>query len=70
MVDAPALAPAVSGSAADDARRAVQKIVDSCSDGWREADPATGPTDDMKAGQKRAYNAVFHFARALLDELP
>jgi hypothetical protein len=54
----------------DSTRQAFQKIIDFCSAGWREADQAPGLTDDMKNDQKQAYNAVFHFARDLMDGKP
>ncbi len=51
-------------------RESLQKVIDFCSAGWREADQATGQTDALKDGQKKAYNAVFYFARDLMDGKP
>jgi len=50
-----------------DARQLLRKVIDFCSAGWLEADQAPDQTDDAKDGQKRAYNAVYHFAQDLLD---
>jgi hypothetical protein len=51
-------------------RPSLEKIIDFCSAGWREADQAAGLADDEKGRRKQTYNAVFHFAQGLLEEQP
>ena len=56
---------------ADDARAALEKVLDYCSRKWLEADQAAAgaiPPPDMLTGEKKAYNEVFHYIRVLLDD--
>jgi hypothetical protein len=55
----------------DDARAALQRVLDHCSRKWLEADQAAAgaiPPPDMQIGEKKAYNELFHYIRALLDD--
>jgi hypothetical protein len=56
---------------ADDVRQALQKVLDHCNEKWTDADKASAsawPPPDMLTGQKKAYNELFQYVRALFDE--
>jgi hypothetical protein len=55
-----------------DTRQTLERIIAYCGEKWAEADQAASgavPPPEHLAGEKKAYNDVFQFARTLLADV-